>query len=66
MWRYHTKGKKMKIKLSKKEIKQLLWAIDLAENTLEDLSQKQLKVLGIGINKKILFELAEKLEGKAN
>lgn len=56
----------MKIKLSKKEIKQLLWAIDLAENTLEDLSQKQLKVLGIGINKKILFELAEKLEGKAN
>ena len=48
--------------LTHAQIKQLIYAIDITENALEDLTEKDLERLGIELNKTELFDLANKLE----
>ena len=50
------------LELTTTQIEQIIWAIDLAENTLEDLSDADLNRMNINIDRKVLFALAEKLE----
>jgi hypothetical protein len=52
----------MNISLSTDQIQQLVWAIDLAENTLEDLTDEDLQRLQIDIDRTKLFALAITLE----
>jgi hypothetical protein len=52
----------MNISLSTDQIQQLVWAIDLAENTLEDLTDEDLQRLQIDIDRTKLFALANTLE----
>lgn len=52
------------ITLSNKQIEQIIWAIDLAENTLEDLTDSDLVTMNINIDRKVLFALADELETK--
>jgi hypothetical protein len=48
--------------LTNEQVQQIIWAIDLAENTLEGLSDKELADMGIEIDRKVLFALASTLE----
>jgi len=57
---------KTAIFLTDEQVKQILLAIDLVENTLEDLTAEDLERLGIEIDKSILFALANELEGIKN
>jgi hypothetical protein len=57
---------KTAIFLTDEQVKQILWAIDLVENTLEGLTAEDLDRLGIEIDKGVLFALASELEGKGN
>jgi hypothetical protein len=50
------------LELTTTQIEQIIWAIDLAENTLEDLSDADLNRMNINIDRKVLFALAETLE----
>lgn len=50
------------ITFTKETIQQILWAIDLTENTLEGLSDQELNVMNIDIDRSELFALAETLE----
>jgi hypothetical protein len=50
------------LELTTAQIEQIIWAIDLAENTLEDLSDTDLSRMNINIDRKVLFALAETLE----
>jgi hypothetical protein len=50
------------ITLSTDMIKQILWAVDLAENTLEGLSDAELASMHIDIDREALFGLADDLE----
>lgn len=54
----------MNISLTTDQIQQLIWAIDLAENTLEGLTDADLERLQINIDRKELFAIAETLEKK--
>jgi hypothetical protein len=54
------------VTLTDEQVKQILWAIDLMENTLEGLTAEDLDRLGIEIDKSALFALASELEGKGN
>jgi hypothetical protein len=51
-----------RILLTDKQIKQLICAIDITENALEDLTDKDLDRLGIELDKTELFALAVILE----
>jgi hypothetical protein len=51
-----------RVLLTDKQIKQLLCAIDITENALEDLTDKDLARLGIELDKPELFALAVVLE----
>lgn len=50
------------LELTTSQIQQLIWAIDLCENTLEDLVDEDLENMGIDINKTELFAIAITLE----
>jgi hypothetical protein len=50
------------VSLTDNQVQQLIWAIDLAENTLEELTDADLQRLQIGIDRKVLFALASTLE----
>ena len=53
-----------KLILTDKQVKQILWAIDLTENTLEDLTDQELSGMMMDIDRKVLFEIANYLESK--
>jgi hypothetical protein len=53
-----------KLILTDKQVQQILWAIDLTENTLEDLTDQELAGMMIDIDRKVLFEIASYLEAK--
>lgn len=48
--------------LSNEQIQQLIWAIDVTENALEDLTEADLQRMQINIDRKQLFALATTLE----
>jgi hypothetical protein len=48
-----------RISLTDAQIQQIIWAIDLAENTLEDLSDADLNRMGIDIDRPMLFDIAD-------
>jgi hypothetical protein len=50
------------ITLSEATIKQLILAVDLAENTLEGVSDQELKQMHLGINREEMFAIADVLE----
>jgi hypothetical protein len=50
------------LELTTSQIQQLIWAIDLCENALEDLVDEDLENMGIDINKTELFAIAITLE----
>lgn len=50
------------VSLTNEQVEQIILAIDLAENTLEGISDEELATMGIGIDRKVLFELASTLE----
>lgn len=50
------------ITLTEETIKQIIWAVDLAENTLEGISDQELADMNIDIDRKELFSFAEVLE----
>ena len=52
----------MNIKLTQEQIQQIIWAVDLVENTLEDHTDQELAELNIEINRTVLFDLATQLE----
>jgi ribosomal protein L20 len=51
-----------RISLTDAQLKQIIWAIDLAENTLEDLTDSDLQKMNIEIDRKMLFEIADYLD----
>jgi hypothetical protein len=51
-----------RLELTDKQIKQLICAIDITENALEELTDKDLARLGIELDKPELFALAVILE----
>jgi hypothetical protein len=50
------------ITLSEATIKQLILAVDLAENTLEGVSDQELAQMDLGINREEMFAIADVLE----
>jgi len=50
------------ITLTESQIQQLIWAVDIVENTLEGISDEELAVMQIELNRKQLFAVAEVLE----
>jgi uncharacterized protein (DUF433 family) len=50
------------ITLTESQIQQLIWAVDIVENTLEGISDEELAVMQIDLNRKQLFAVAEVLE----
>jgi hypothetical protein len=50
------------ITLSEATIKQLILAVDLAENNLEGVSDQELDQMDLGINRKEMFAIADVLE----
>lgn len=54
----------MELLLTSKHLEQIILAIDLAENTLEDLTDTEIAKLDLGINRKVLFGIASYLENE--
>jgi hypothetical protein len=50
------------ITLTEETVKQIIWAVDLMENTLEGISDQELAQMNIEINREELYALAEVLE----
>lgn len=50
------------VSLTDNQVQQIIWAIDIAENTLEGLTDADLQRLQIDIDRKTLFALASTLE----
>lgn len=50
------------ITLTEETVKQIIWAVDLMENTLEGISDQELAQMNIEIDRKELYALAEVLE----
>ena len=50
------------ITLTEETIKQLILAVDLAENTLEGITDQEIAQMDLGINRKEMFEIADMLE----
>jgi hypothetical protein len=52
----------MELLLTKKHLEQIILAIDLAENTLEELTEADIARLDLGIDRKVLFGIADYLQ----
>ena len=50
------------ITLTEETVKNIIWAVDLMENTLEGISDQELAQMNIEIDRKELYALAEVLE----
>jgi hypothetical protein len=50
------------ITLTEETAKQIIWAVDLMENTLEGISDQELAQMNIDIDRKELYVLADVLE----
>jgi hypothetical protein len=50
------------ITLTEETVKQIIWAVDLMENTLEGISDQELAQMNIDIDRKELYAFAEVLE----